>query len=91
MDKHKDDNAQYLSRLMHYRNLFPSPVQNQPQNAINNYIELKKPNIYQNFDSSQWASMRSLAVSTARGMKGTLDGYAATQKYELKDVALYQS
>ncbi len=91
MEKHKDDNAQYLSRLMHYRNLFPSPVQNQPQNAINNYIELKKPNIYQNFDSSQWASMRSLAVSTARGMKGTLEGYAATQKYEYKDVALYQS
>jgi len=90
MDEHFDKNTGYLSRLIHYSPVF-APVTNIAQNPHFEYYPLKKKEIYENYDSSRWSRMRSLAVSTARGVKGTLDGYASTQIYERKDVALYQS
>jgi len=90
MDEHFSKNTGYLSRLIHYSPVF-APVTNIAQNPHFEYYPLKKKEIYENYDSSRWSRMRSLAVSTARGVKGTLDGYASTQIYERKDVALYQS
>jgi len=89
MDKHHDDNERYLSRLIHYPELFPS--ENPAPRPMDRIIPLIDTNIYNNFDSSKRASMRNLALSTAKGIQGTLDGYASSQDYERKDVALYQS
>lgn len=89
MEKHYLDNEKYLSRLIHYPKLFPS--QAKTEREIQGYIELRDTNIYNNFDKQKRANMRNLALSTAKGIKGTLDGYASSQEYEYKDVALYQS
>ena len=89
MDKHHDDNERYLSRLIHYPELFPS--ENPSPRPMDRIIPLTDTNIYSNFDSSKQVSMRNLALSTAKGIQGTLDGYASSQDYERKDAALYQS
>jgi lipopolysaccharide export system permease protein len=89
MQKHYNDNETYLSRLIHYPQLFPSQVKT--DRIPEDYTELKDTSFYANFDSSKWDNMRSLALSTAKGIKGTLEGYASSQDYEYKDVALYQS
>ncbi len=90
MEKHHADNERYLSRLIHYPALFPSENTRQPR-PIDHLIPLTDTCIYNNFDTTKIANMRNLALSTAKGIKGTLDGYASSQDYEYKDVALYQS
>jgi len=89
MDKHYQDNERYLSRLIHYPELFPSQIQT--DRIPDAFVLLKDTHIYANFDSTKVHQMKSLALSTAKGIKGTLEGYAASQDYEYKDVALYKS
>jgi len=90
MNKHYLDNERYLSRLIHYPSLFPSSKKRNAK-SIKGFVSLSKSDIYNHFDSSKHRSMRNLALSTAKGIKGTLDGYASSQEYEYKDVALYRS
>lgn len=90
MNKHYLNNERYLSRLIHYLSLFPSTKKSNPKN-IKGFVSLSKSDVYDHFDSSKHRSMRNLALSTAKGIKGTLDGYASSQEYEYKDVALYKS
>ncbi len=90
MEKHYLDNQNYLNRLIHYTPSFPNPVPGKSA-RIDNFQLLKDSVIYNNFSKSKHMAMKSLAVSLARGIKGTLDGYASTVEFEKKDVALYQS
>lgn len=90
MEKHYLDNQNYLNRLIHYTPSFPNPVPGKSA-QIDGFRELKDTNIYNNYSKSKHMAMKSLAVSLARGIKGTLDGYASTVEFEKKDVALYQS
>ena len=90
MDKHYIDNQNYLNRLIHYTPSFPNPLPGK-HSEVDGFKELKDTNIYNNFSKSKHMAMKSLAVSLARGIKGTLDGYASTVEFEKKDVALYQS
>lgn len=90
MQKHYLDNNRYLGRLIHYPLIFEQ--MGTPQKVdMNNYKDLKNPDILSNFDTSQHQTMRALAVSMARGTKGTIDGLASTKEFEYKDVALYKS
>ncbi len=90
MKKHYLDNQNYLNRLIHYTPSFPNPVPGKSA-KIDDFQLLKDTVIYNNFSKSKHMAMKSLAVSLARGIKGTLDGYASTVEFEKKDVALYQS
>lgn len=90
MEKHYLDNQNYLNRLIHYTPSFPNPVPGKSA-KIDGFHELKDTNIYNNYSKTKHMAMKSLAVSLARGIKGTLDGYASTVEFEKKDVALYQS
>lgn len=90
MQKHYLDNQNYLNRLIHYTPSFPNPVPGKSA-QIDGFRELKDTNIYNNYSKTKHMAMKSLAVSLARGIKGTLDGYASTVEFEKKDVALYQS
>jgi lipopolysaccharide export system permease protein len=90
MDKHYLDNNRYLGRLIHYPTIFEQ-MGTPKKLDLNNYKNLNNPNILSNFDTAQHQSIRALAVSMARGTKGTIDGLASTKEYECKDVALYKS
>lgn len=90
MQKHYLDNQNYLNRLIHYTPSFPNPVPGKSA-QIDGFRELKDTSIYNNYSKTKHMAMKSLAVSLARGIKGTLDGYASTVEFEKKDVALYQS
>jgi lipopolysaccharide export system permease protein len=90
MEKHYLDNQNYLNRLIHYTPSFPNPVPGKSA-QIDGFQLLKDTHIYNNFSKSKHMAMKSLAVSLARGIKGTLDGYASTVEFEKKDVGLYQS
>ncbi len=90
MDKHYLDNQNYLNRLIHYTPSFPNLIPYKHA-QIEGFRALKDTNIYNNFSKTKHMAMKSLAVSLARGIKGTLDGYASTVEFEKKDVALYQS
>jgi lipopolysaccharide export system permease protein len=91
MHKAYIENEHYVSRFLHYTPLFPQMEHQRLIHKQTKYQPISDTNILNNFDANNRSVIRAVALSTARGMKGTLDGYSANQVFLTTDIALYRT
>lgn len=85
------DNQRYVSRFMHYIPAFPQMEKQRLIHKQNQYKNITDTQILNNFPKEQRSVIRAVAVSSARGLKGTLEGYSANQVFLTTDIALYRT
>lgn len=91
MKKSYIENEHYVSRFLHYVTLYPQMEKQRLIHKQTKYEPISDTNILNNFDANNHSIIRAVALSTARGMKGTLDGYSANQVFLTTDIALYRT
>lgn len=85
------ENSRYSSRYLHYTKLFAQMERPKLADKLKKFNTLSDTNIINNFDKVTHPVIRALAVTHARGFKGTLDGYSSNQIFLTQDIALYRT
>ncbi len=85
------ENSRYCSRYIHYPKLFSQMERPRLTDKNKQFFNLKDTNIIDHFDKTSQAVIRALAITQARGLKGTLDGYTSNQTFLTQDIALYRT